>query len=99
MEHIKKILPRTLAALSGDKTKMIKNKAAAYADIFISSGGKAFAAAYKFDYDIGLYTDDEAAAAVRLSEVYIAVKNGIYSRETGAAKQKEILTELYGGQR
>ena len=99
MKHISKIIPHTLAALSGDKTGLIKQKAAAYADIFISSGGSALAAAYKSDHDIGLYTDEEAAAAVRLTDVYIAVKEGVYTREIGAAKQKEILTELYGGRK
>jgi hypothetical protein len=93
MQAIGEILPTVIENMSNKRIDFIKRKAAEYADICISDG-QAFAAAYKKDYDSGLFTDGEAVTVVKLTDVYTAVKSGIYSRIQGAEKQKEILELL-----
>ena len=47
---------------------------------------------YYQDYICNLFSSDEiAVVTVKLTDIYLAVDDGIYSRSEGVKKQKELL--------
>lgn len=93
IQTIGEILPPTLEHIQENNIDFIKRRAAEYADMFVRDGS--FAAAYKQDYDSGTITDGQAVTVIQLANVYIAVKNGTYTRSQGVQKQKEILNAFF----
>lgn len=89
MQSIGEILPTCLEQLKDGEIEFIKRKAAQYAEMYIHN--IPFAVAYKSDYDNHIFTDKQAQDIIRLTDVYIAIKDGTYTREQGIKKQKEIL--------
>lgn len=73
--------------------EFIKRKALEYADLCIA--GDDMPKAYKTDYDNGYYTNEQACAVVWLADVYIALKQGLYTREEALEKQREILRNAF----
>ena len=93
MQSIGEILPTVIEHMAESEIDFIKRKAAEYADMFICNGS--FAAAYQRDYDNKVFTDNQAYTIVRLTDVYIAVKDGTYTRSQGVEKQKEVLKDYF----
>lgn len=93
MQSIAEIFPTVIEHMTESEVDFIKRKASEYADMFINNGS--FAAAYRRDYDSGIITDSQAVTVIQLVNVYIAVKNGTYTRSQGIEKQQEILKRLY----
>ena len=93
MQSIEEILPSALALMTNDKITLIKSKAVEYADTYIRGGDAP--ALYMRDYNSGMYTRADLNAVAELTDVYIAVKEGLYTRQTGAARQNELLKKYY----
>ena len=92
MQAIGEILPAVFESIAQDKKDFIKRKATEYANIHMRGGN--LAAAYKRDYDSGLFTDNQATAVVKLADVYISFKEELYTRSQDIEKQKEIFTKF-----
>ena len=93
MQSIGEILPSALALMTNDKMALVKSKAVEYADTYIRGGDAP--ALYMRDYNSGIYTRTDLNAVAELTDVYIAVKQGLYTRQTGAARQNKILKRYY----
>ena len=70
----------------------IKNKAAEYSDLYMNNGN--YAEQYKKDCKNNVFTPEEALSVIRLTDVYISVKKGRYTRKQGTDKQSEILRQF-----
>lgn len=92
MEQIKSIMPEVIGQIAMANVEFIKRKALQYADTLLSGGD--MPAEYKSDYDNGLYNNEQACAVVWLADVYIALKQGLYTRGEALEKQREILHNL-----
>lgn len=69
----------------------IKQKANELSELCLKDADK-FAHTYVGLYDSGEFTDEELDIILKLSDVYVAVKQGYMRREEGAAEQKRILS-------
>ena len=72
-----------------DKEKL-KRKAAELSDVFIEDGNKG-AQQYKALYDSGELNVSECYVVCKLVDLYIAIKQGVTSKEDGVIAQRQIL--------
>ncbi len=77
--------------LTNNEKAKIKKIAAEYKDVYVKEGAKAYVARYIHDFTSGPLSHAESFLAQKLSDIYLAFVDGIYTRQEATSKQNALL--------